>query len=210
MKTSEGVTPTRMELFQLKKRVKLAEKGHDLLKEKRDALVMEFFKIYEKRNTLRKELKNYLKNAYESLNSALLMIGYKNVTQAADATNKTAEINVARKNIMGVIIPSIKEIETKRHFTERGYALGDSSPTLDNAAKNFEIALKKIIELSEVEGTIKKLAIEIEKTKRRVNALEYIFLPKLKNSIKYIQMRLDEMERENFFRLKRIKSLIKV
>ena len=210
MKTSEGVTPTRMELFQLKKRVKLAEKGHDLLKEKRDALVMEFFKIYEKRNTLRKELKNYLKNAYESLNSALLMLGSKNVTQAADATNKTAEINVARRNIMGVIIPSIKEIETKRHFTERGYALGDSSPTLDNAAKNFEIALKKIIELSEVEGTIKKLAIEIEKTKRRVNALEYIFLPRLKNSIKYIQMRLDEMERENFFRLKRIKNLIKV
>ena len=78
MKTSDVVTPTRMELFQLKKRVKLAEKGHDLLKEKRDALIMEFFKIYEKRNVLRKELDKYLTNAYKSFNDALLMLGLKN------------------------------------------------------------------------------------------------------------------------------------
>ena len=210
MKSSDVVTPTRMELFQLKKRVKLAEKGHDLLKEKRDALVMEFFKIYEKRNTLRKELEKYLHDAYKSLNSAFLMLGNESVIQAAQSTKKSSEIDVKSKNIMGVIIPSMSEIETERSFTQRGYSLSNTSPSLDVAANNFEIALKKIIRLSEVEGTIKKLAIEIEKTKRRVNALEYIFLPKLKRSIKYIQMRLDEMERENFFRLKRIKSLIKV
>ncbi len=209
MKSAENVTPTRMELFRLKKRVELAQKGYDLLKEKRDALVMEFFKIYEKRKNLRKDLQKYLKKAYDTLDDALLMQGYENVQKAALSTDKTSEINVKNNNIMGVIIPSIEKIETQRSFIERGYSLSESSPSLDVASKNFEIALGKVIELSEIEGTVKKLALEIEKTKRRVNALEYIFLPQLKSSIKYIQMRLDEMERESFFRLKRIKSLIK-
>jgi len=98
--------------------------------------------------------------------------------------------------------------ELVRNVTERGYGFTDSSAAVDKCARSFEEALKKIIKLAELEEAVRNLAGEVEKTKRRVNALEYVMIPRLKTTRKYIQMRLEEMERENFTRLKKIKAML--
>jgi V/A-type H+-transporting ATPase subunit D len=204
----EGVKPTRMELLKLKKKAKLADKGHRLLKQKRDALVMEFFNILEEAKGVRKEANENLSKAFESIILARGTLGTMTVTQASMATGDVAPLETKTKSIMGVKVPTLKLEETERSPVNRGYSLIDTSSKLDEAAEQFEKALAVVVRLSEVEKTIRLLATEIESTKRRVNALENIVLPRLNGTVKYIEMRLDEMERENFFKLKQIKAKI--
>ena len=202
----EGVKPTRMELLKLKKKAKLASKGHRLLKQKRDALIMEFFNILEEAKGVRKEANEALSKAFESIILARGTLGTMTVTQASMATGDVAPLETRTKSIMGVKVPALKLEETERSPVNRGYGLIDTSSKLDEAAEQFEKALAVVVQLSEVEKTIRLLAKEIESTKRRVNALENIVLPRLTGTVKYIEMRLDEMERENFFKIKRIKA----
>ncbi len=202
----EGVNPTRMELLKLKGKTALATKGHRLLKEKRDALIMEFFSILEEAKGIRKHANEVLSDAFESIFLARSTLGTMQVTQASMAVRDVSSLETSSKNIMGVKVPALKIGETERNPTERGYGLMDTSSQLDEAAERFEVALSVVIQLAEVEKTIRLLAAEIEGTKRRVNALENIVLPRLTGTVKYIEMRLDEMERENFFKLKRIKA----
>ena len=204
----EGVKPTRMELLKLKKKAKLASKGHRLLKQKRDALIMEFFNILEEAKGVRKEANVALSRAFESIILARGTLGTMTVTQASMATSDVVPLETKTKSIMGVKVPTLKLEETERSPVNRGYSLIDTSSKLDEAAEHFEKALTVVVQLSEVEKTIRLLAKEIESTKRRVNALENIVLPRLTGTVKYIEMRLDEMERENFFKLKRIKAAI--
>jgi V/A-type H+-transporting ATPase subunit D len=204
----EGVNPTRMELLKLKGKVKLAMKGHRLLKEKRDALIMEFFNILEEARGVRREAEAQLAEAYRALILAEAVLGGIKVWEAALAVKPAGELAIHSRNIMGVKVPVLEVGETKRSLLERGYGLIDTSAQLDEAASKFEEALKAVIQLAEIEKSIRLLAEEIESTKRRVNALENIVLPRLNGTVKYIKMRLDEMERENFFKLKRIKSLM--
>jgi V/A-type H+-transporting ATPase subunit D len=204
----EGVKPTRMELLKLKKKAKLADKGHRLLKQKRDALIMEFFNILEEAKGVRKEANEALSKAFESIILARGTLGTMTVTQASMATGDIAPLETKTKSIMGVKVPTLKLEEIDRNASNRGYSLIDTSSKLDEAAEQFEKALAVVVQLSEVEKTIRLLAEEIESTKRRVNALENIVLPRLHGTVKYIEMRLDEMERENFFKLKRIKAAI--
>jgi V/A-type H+-transporting ATPase subunit D len=204
----ESVNPTRMELLKLKTKVKLAEKGHNLLKEKRDALIMEFFEIVEEAKGARKNAEAKLKEAYRALTIAQATMGSLRVAEASLAVKPSTELRIKSRNIMGIKVPVLDIRVEERSLLERGYSIRDTSAQVDEAARLFEEALRLISVQAEVEMTIRLLVEEIEKTKRRVNALENIVLPQLDATVKYIKMRLDEMERENFFKLKRIKALM--
>jgi len=204
----EGVNPTRMELLKLKSKVKLAKKGHRLLKEKRDALIMEFFNILEEAKGVRSRAEAELGAAFKALILAQATLGMIRVIESSMAVKETGEVEIRSRNIMGVKVPVLQMEQTRRSLLERGYGLIDTSSQLDEAASKFESSLQVVIELAEVEKSIRLLAEEIESTKRRVNALENIVIPKLDGTVKYITLRLDEMERENFFKLKRIKAMM--
>lgn len=204
----EGINPTRMELLALKKRQNLAVKGHSLLKEKRDALIKEFFDILDRVKGARSDVELTLNEAYEALTLAQIQLGDLAVQKTALSVKESVNVDVTSRNIMGVPVPLCDTQFDSRSLVERGYGFSDTSVQLDNAAKKFEESVKMIIELGEIEKTIFLLAEEIESTKRRVNALEHVMIPKLENTVKSIDMRLQEMERENFVRLKMIRSTL--
>ncbi len=202
----EGINPTRMELLKLKDREKLAVKGHSLLKEKRNALIMEFFNILERVKGSRGNVEEKLKEAFEDLTAAQVVMGDLAVQKAAMTVKESIEVDIESRSVMGVVVPLIDSKASERTMIQRGYGFVDTSVKIDEAARKFEESIKLIIELAEIEKTIIPLAGEIESTKRRVNALEHIIIPRLNNTVKYIEMRLEEMERENFVRLKMIKK----
>jgi len=202
----EGVNPTRMELLKLKDRVNLATKGHKLLKEKRDALIMEFFNILDRAKGVREKVEEKLSESFDDLMIAQTTMGNFSVRKAAMSVQESLDIEVDTRSVMGVNVPVIEYKDIKKSMIERGYGLADTSAKLDETSEGFEEVIELILELSEVEMTVKLLAGEIESTKRRVNALEHIIIPRLQNTVKYIEMRLEEMERENFVRLKMIKQ----
>lgn len=202
----EGINPTRMELLKLKQREKLAVKGHSLLKEKRNALIMEFFNILNRVKGSRDKVAENLKESYDDLTKAQIAMGDLAVKKAAMSVTESIDIDVDSRSVMGVAVPIMDYDIQKRSIIQRGYGFADTSVKLDDASRKFEETLGLIIELGEIEKTITLLAVEIESTKRRVNALEHIIIPRLENTVKYIEMRLEEMERENFVRLKMIKK----
>lgn len=206
MAVEETVKPTRMELLNIKNRIKLAEKGHRLLKQKRDVLILEFFSILEKAKDLRGNLNSQMSKAFRSLAVAEAHHGLFEVENAALAVSKASDVEISVKNVMGVRVPDIRGRYVAKTAFERGYGIVGTSAKLDEAAGTFEDSLSTVIELAKTENALKKLLREIEKTKRRVNALEYVVMPRLRRQSKYISMRLDEMERETFFTLKMIKK----
>lgn len=202
----EGVNPTRMELLKLKDREKLAVKGHGLLKEKRNALIMEFFNILDRVKGSRGEVEKKLAEAFEDLTTAQIVMGDLAVKKAAVSVKESVKVDIDSRSVMGVVVPILEAETAQRNMVQRGYGFVDTSAKLDEAARKFEEAIILILQLAEIEKTIILLAAEIESTKRRVNALEHIIIPRLENTVKYIEMRLEEMERENFVRLKMIKK----
>ncbi|MCX8197528.1 MAG: V-type ATP synthase subunit D [Candidatus Micrarchaeota archaeon] len=202
---AENPNPTRMELLKAKSRVRLARKGHKLLKQKRDALIMEFFKILSKAQDLRQELNAKMKKAYTALAVAQAYHGMQEIEAAALAVKRAPGVKVEVRNIMGVKIPSLEVAQTKKKLLERGYSIIGTSAKIDEVAEAFEEALDTIFKLSQTENAIRRLILEIEKTKRRVNALEYVLIPRLENQAKLISFRLEEMERDSFVMLKSIK-----
>ena len=201
----QEVKPTRSELLRIKKQIKLAKSGYSLLKKKRDGLILEFFEILKKAKTLRQELAEEYKIALEKINIARTLEGDLKVKSVAMAIKDMPEVRLTAKNIMGVKVPKIEFSEIKKAFMERGYGIYSSS-AIDEAASSYEKVVEKIIIAAEVETSMRKLLNEIEKTKRRVNALEFIVMPSLDKQKSFIQLRLEEMERENIFRMKRIKA----
>jgi len=203
----EGVSPTRMDLLDIRKKLILAEKGHKLLEEKRDALVEKFFGIIDKRNELLKELDTDFSNAFLSLIQAQMIMGEKKVEDISQLTENIGEVDFENDNIMGVKIPKMNA-EGLKTDVKPTYDFFDTCSKFDDTQKEFRKILDKLIQLSDLEGGIKSLAVEIEKTKRRVNVLENNLIPKLHATRKYIEMQLEEREREDFFRRKRIKALM--
>ena len=204
----DGINPTRMELLNLKDRAKLSTKGHSLLKEKRDALIKEFFEILDRVQGSRDEVEKKLAIAYAELNKAQIDMGDMAVKRAALSVRESIELDISSKSIMGVSVPVVKSTATHNDVLSRGYGFAGTSANLDIAAKEFEESIKIIIELGEIEKTIIMLAQEVEATKRRVNALEHVMIPRINNTISFIEMRLEEMERESFVQLKVIKRNI--
>ena len=205
----QDVKPTRSELLKVKKQIKLAKSGHSLLKKKRDGLILEFFEILKKAKTLRQELVDEYKIALEKINIARTLEGDLKVKSIAMAIKEISDVKLTTKNIMGVKVPKIESSDIKKAFMERGYGVYNSS-AIDEAAEAYEKVVEKILLAAEVETSMRKLLSEIEKTKRRVNALEFVVMPRLEENSSFIRLRLEEMERENIFRLKRIKAKVQV
>jgi V/A-type H+-transporting ATPase subunit D len=202
----EGVNPTRMELLAIRKKRLLAEKGHKLLGEKRDALIVQFFDVLKKREELKGEVITSFKEANTSLEEAMAKMGYDTVKAMSQGIRPYDPPSIDSLNIMGVRVPVIDRTQEEEETMPWG--IGRTPQSLDDAAKEYKEALERILMLAEAEGSMERLAVEIEKTKRRVNALEHIFIPRLKNTERYITMQLQEREREDFFRRKRIKALM--
>ncbi len=203
-----AIPPTRMELLKLRQRVGLAQKGHDLLKEKMDALVIEFFEVLRRIQEARTKALEQLSIAHRTLSMCFAVVGTLETKQASKETKRELQVDISTRHIMGIAVPAVEVGEVERNALVRGYGLHMTSSVLDEASREFERALKLLIELAELEGSALAIARGLEKTKRRVNALEYILIPRLKEALKFIMMRLDEMERENFSRLKRIKAML--
>jgi V/A-type H+-transporting ATPase subunit D len=206
MSMAQNVNPTRMELIKTKERIALAKKGHKLLKQKRDALILEFFKILKKAQDLRGELTRKMSTAYSSI---LLAGTYHSVYQLGSTSlnlRKDIDIDIEVKNIMGVKIPYLTtEMDSTPFLENQSYSVASTSAKIDEAVEVFDDVLQIVIRLAETETAIKKLILEIEKTKRRVNALEFVVIPQLDETKRLISFRLDEMERDSFVSLKSIK-----
>jgi V/A-type H+-transporting ATPase subunit D len=204
----EGVKPTRMELLEIRKRLELAEKGHQLLEEKRDALVEKFFEVIKKREEISKKADEALNKAFQNLIEAQMIMGEKRMQEISKIIPSAGEIELQSENIMGVRIPCILKDGLNIKIDKISYSFSDTSAKLDDSVKSFRETLPILLELAETEAAIKCLSKEIEKTKRRVNVLENNIIPRLKATRKYIEMQLEEREREDFFRRKRMKALM--
>jgi V/A-type H+-transporting ATPase subunit D len=204
----EQVNPTRMELIKKNAQIKLAEQGRDLLREKMDALIQEFFNIMDSVSKSRVELESVANLAQRSLLTALAVDDSVTLKSASFATRKGLFIDIKGKNIMGVPVPVLEKKRVSKSVLERGYSIIGVSGRIDEAAEKFEMELDLIIELAETETSLKRLGGEIQITRRRVNALEQIMIPELKKQKKYIKNAIDEREREDLFRLKKVKKII--
>ncbi|HEX17464.1 MAG TPA: V-type ATP synthase subunit D [Thermoplasmatales archaeon] len=200
----EGIKPTRMELLRVRRRLELAERGHRLLEDKRDALIENFFRFIKRRDEIRKEVETILGKAMDALLDAEMVMGVDKVRIMARLSRKVGEVEFFTDNVMGVRIPKINKENLKLEEGDRFIA----NLRLEEARMLFREALVKLLDLAEVDGAIRSLALEIERTKRRVNVLENIVIPRLQATRKRIEMLLEEREREEFFRRKRIKALM--
>jgi V/A-type H+-transporting ATPase subunit D len=207
----EGVNPTRMELLKIKSRIALAEKGHRLLRERRDALIMEFMSLSRNANEVVEETVRQLDSASRHLKIADSLAGPSAVDSASlAASDSDLEVDVDYKNVVGVRIPQLSRPNLIRNLRERNMGLISTHPMVSRAAEEHERAFGKLLELMEAESSLRALATETRRTKRRVNALEYAVIPKLKNTQKHIRLRLDELGMEDFYRLKMFKKRMEV
>jgi V/A-type H+-transporting ATPase subunit D len=200
------IKPTRSELINLKRRIVLSERGYKILKMKRDGLIIEFFKVLETAKDSQSDLQKKYERATQMMAFANTVEGAIGVKSAAFSVQEVPDITLASKNIMGVVVPEIESSKVKKSLVDRGYGLLGTTSAIDEAASSYEDLVEAIIESAEIETTMKKLLDEIESTKRRVNALEFKVIPELTEARDFIKMRLDEMEREELFRLKKIKA----
>jgi V/A-type H+-transporting ATPase subunit D len=203
---AKDVKPTRKNLMAIEDRIELSERGHDTLEKKRDGLIMEFMDILDQAKEVRENTDQQYQRAQRAINMARAMEGDVAVRGAASALKEHPEITSESKNIMGVVVPQIESSKVKKDLDERGYGVMGTSARIDEAADAYEELLETIILAAEVETAMKKMLEEIEKTKRRVNALEFKLLPDLYDAQEYIEQKLEEQEREEIFRMKKIKA----
>ncbi len=201
------ITPNRSALLELKRKIKMTEGGHKILKMKRDGLIIEFFKTLEKARQMRAGVLSDYEAAINKIAIARAVEGDISVKSAAYALKADHQVTVGSTNIMGMKVPKVTasgSMHTK--ITEKGYGVISTSAYIEEASVAFEKLLETLIRAAEIETTMKKLLDEIEKTKRRVNALEFKIIPDFKESERFVKFSLEEMERENTTRLKHQKK----
>ncbi|WP_336036029.1 V-type ATP synthase subunit D [Halobacterium yunchengense] len=203
---AQDIKPTRKNLMEIEDRIELSERGHDTLEQKRDGLIMEFMDILDQAQDVRDDLEANYETAQKKINMARAMEGDVAVRGAAAALEEHPEITVESKNIMGVVVPQIESSKVKKSLDERGYGILGTSARIDEAAEAYEDLLASVVLAAEVETAMKKMLSEIETTKRRVNALEFKLLPELYEGQEYIEQKLEEQEREEIFRMKKVKA----
>jgi len=204
----EQVRPTRMELMKKKAQIRLAEQGRDLLREKMDALIREFFKILSTVSESRDELEQVSRAADLALMIAEAVDDPVTLRSASFATRRSITVDISGRNIMGVPVPVIEKKRVSKNMLERGYGIITTSARIDETAERYEVELDLLIKLAEIETAMRRLGTEIQMNRRRVNALEQILIPELKSQAKYIKNSIEEREREDLFRLKKVKSIM--
>ncbi|MBN2454783.1 V-type ATP synthase subunit D [Candidatus Woesearchaeota archaeon] len=200
------VKPTRSELIALKKRIRLAKTGYGLLKRKRDGLILEFFNVLKSAKSVRSELAREYGEASRKINLARALESDLKIKSISLALKERPEVQLDSKNIMGIVVPKVQSSFSEKPLFERGYGFVSGSTKIDEAAVAYERVVQKVLMAAEVEVTLRKLLGEIERTKRKVNALERITIPCMEEDAYRIRLRLEEIERENFARLKLIKQ----
>jgi V/A-type H+-transporting ATPase subunit D len=205
----EEVRPTRSELLERRSQIQLAQQGMDLLKQKRDALLIEFMSVMDETLRLSGMLQKATAEAQYSLAVAKSVDGNVSVRSVGMATKGDISVDMTGTKIMGISVPVVTKGESpvRSSFT-RGYSITGVSSRIDESADKFEKILDVIIEYADIETRLKRLGEEIQKTNRRVNALEQITVPALREQVAYIRQTLDERAREDLFRLKKVKKKI--
>ncbi|MDD2295205.1 MAG: V-type ATP synthase subunit D [Eubacteriales bacterium] len=200
------IAPTKSNLIKAKSSLNLSKSGFELLDQKRNVLIREMMDLAEKAKNIQTEISAIFAEAYEALQVANITLGIKNVEDMTYSIPNNESFDVLMKSIMGVDIPIIKY---QRSDILPAYGFYNTNLALDRARQQFNEVHYKIYDLAEIENSIFKLAKEIEKTNKRTNALKHIQIPKYQEQIKQIQETLEEKEREDFFRLKRVKNKIR-
>lgn len=203
-----NVSPTRMELTKIKKRLMVAVKGHKLLKDKRDELMRQFLDMVRETKELRRRVEDAIMEANRGFALASALMQEEALVSALMLPKQSAALDIASKNVMGVDVPvfSIQKKAQKGDALSYGYAF--TSGELDSSILALSDILPDLLRLAQQEKTVRMLAAEIEKTRRRVNALEYIMIPNYQDTIRYITMKLDENERSNLTRLMKVKDMM--
>ncbi|WP_216731358.1 V-type ATP synthase subunit D [Streptococcus mitis] len=199
-----NVKPTRMELNNLKERLKTAERGHKLLKDKRDELMRRFISLIRENNQLRKEVESYLIDNLKSFAVAKSLKNSLMVEELFSIPSKEIELFIEKENIMSVTVPRMyMNITSQNENSEYSYLSSNSE--MDDVFATMNSLIDKLLRLAEVEKTCQLMADEIEKTRRRVNGLEYSIIPNLSETIHYIELKLEEAERANLVRIMKVK-----
>lgn len=202
-----NVNPTRMELRRLKTRLKTATRGHKLLKDKSDEMIRQFMVYVRENKRLREEIEAELSIALKGFILARAVSSNAVIEEAVMMPATKAEISLSSDNVMSVEVPSISVVEHEGQ-DKYPYSFDTVTSELDASIGTLSTLLVKLVKLAEVEKTCNMLADEIEKNRRRVNALEYVMIPQIEETIKYINMKLDENERASTIRLMKVKSMI--
>lgn len=202
------VNPTRMELSKLKKRLKTARRGHKLLKDKRDELVKQFLEYVKKDRALRTEIETKLRVSNGDFSAVSAVMSPQALEEALIFPKQSVELETSCRNIMSVEVPVFTYKMRGKQSDIFPYGFAFTSGELDNAVQGLSDILYQLVELAETEKSVMLLAAEIEKTRRRVNALEHVLIPNLELTIKSIVMKLDENERGNITRLMKIKDMV--
>lgn len=203
-----NVNPTRMELSKLKIRLKTATRGHKLLKDKQDELMRQFIEMIKKNKNIREKVEEKLQNSFKDFLLASGVMSDEMLGNAVAYPNQKLEVDIKTKNIMSVNVPEINTLKKENKGSIYPYGFAQTSADLDDAIYGLNKIVDELLELSQIEKACQLMADEVEKTRRRVNALEYMTIPQLKETIRFIQMKLDENERASIIRLMKVKNMV--
>ncbi|MDO9493050.1 V-type ATP synthase subunit D [Acetobacterium sp.] len=198
------ITPTKANLIKAKGRLKFSIKGYELLDKKRTILIQEIMQLVKEAELIEKEIGQMFRDAYEALQQVCISMGLNHLEEFALSVTPEIPFEIRAKGVMGVDIPEV--IYTERRERNLAFGFNENNPALDIAIKKFNDVKYLSYQLAQVETTAYKLSLEIKKTQKSANALDKIQIPRLKGEIKYIQDTIEEKEREEFFRLKKVKN----